>query len=694
MQADVLATQEELSSFIQDQQAIKLGAIRDDCSTHWGRTNAYGADTRHKAILKWLSPTFPNGSQLAAHPANQEGNTDWILNSEEFVTWRNNTAQTPILWLSGIPGAGKTTLFAKVVQHFRLKLNDPAQNDRLAFFFCDFRTPGSQVALNVIGSLVAQLCTQRGWFPPELESSYNESINSAGKEIAPGLPILTGALISLAQQSNITLLIDALDECQNSNEITDVLNNIKQEAAIKIFVTGRDETRINSSLGNCIRIRLEARDGEVSEAIRSYIQARLDTEVRLQWLSPSFKENILKTLLSKSGGMFRWVQCQLDQISPLRTVRAIRKALDDLPDGLDDTYERILLGVPRHHIDVVHKIFQWLSISTSPLTLLELHDAIAIDPELDFLDEESQLSSPQDIFDLCSSLTTVTDTGTIQLAHASVKEYLLSDKIKNSPTADFALNPKESMIGIARCCLAYLSFKELESGPAISYEEYKLRMARFPLLNHAAIAWPYQILAAGEPPELKNEIIHFLTANHNTFMSWIQILNALPLTGMDAETAWSSYPKLATPLYYAASFGLYQIVYSLVDAGADLNAPASRFGGTALHGAVVRHHIPVIKLLLEAGADVNKCDFNSTTPLHSAMWHDENEIVSLLLKYGARRENMPKEWVEPLEPDRFARTRGVGMTKKVETTGPGNDSIQRYLDRPEGIKSFDIFTQI
>jgi len=248
------------------------------------------------------------------------------------------------------------------------------------------------------------------------------------------------------------------------------------------------------------------------------------------------------------------------------------------------------------------------------------------------------------------------------------------------------------MISIARYCLAYLSFKEFETGPALSYEAYKMRMARFPLLNHATIAWPYQNLAAGEPPELKNEIMHFLMANHNTFMSWVQLLNALPVIGKDATTAWSSYPKLATPLYYAAAFGLYQIVHSLVDAGADLNAPASRFGGTALHGAVVRHHIPVIKLLLEAGADVNKCDSNSITPLHTAVWHEESEIVSLLLKYGARREDMPQEWFESAAYDRFAGAQGIGKNQEVETTGPGNDSIQQYLDRPEGIKSFDIFT--
>jgi hypothetical protein len=691
MQMDISDIHENLSSFIQDQQTAKLGAIRRNCSSIPRIANTHCADERHKAILNWLSPARPDAIQLANITANLGGNSDWIFHSEEYLEWRNNTSQTPILWLSGIPGAGKTTLLAQVVHHFQLKLNEQTQNERLAFFFCDFRTPESQEARNVVGSLVAQLCTQAGWFPPELEDSFNQSINSAGKDVAPGLRVLADALISLAQHADILILIDALDECDNCDEVINILNSIKQEAGINIFVTSRDEPHINHSLGDCIRVRLEARGDEVSDDIRNYIRTRLDTEAKLQWLSPSFKENIEEVLLSKSGGMFRWVQCQIDQISPLRTIRAIRKSLSDLPDGLDDTYERILMGVPRHHIDVVRKILQWLSFATFPLELLELHDAIAIDPELDFLDEESQLSSPQDIFDLCGSLTMVTSTGTIQLAHSSVKEYLLSDKIKNSTAADFALDPKGSMIDIARYCLAYLSFKEFDTGPAASYEDYKMRLARYPLLIHAAIAWPNQALAAGEPPELNEQILHFLTTNRGSFMSWIQVLNAHPEIGKDGATAWDSYPKRATPLYYSSSFGLYQIVRILIASGEDLDAPASRFGGTALHGAVVRHHIAIIKLLLDAGADANKKDSSSISPLQSATWHEEHEIMSLLMKYGAVHADMPDVWFETLAYERFAGARGIGKKAEIETQLPGNENIQQFLDEPKDIKSFDIF---
>jgi ankyrin repeat protein len=59
-------------------------------------------------------------------------------------------------------------------------------------------------------------------------------------------------------------------------------------------------------------------------------------------------------------------------------------------------------------------------------------------------------------------------------------------------------------------------------------------------------------------------------------------------------------------------------------------------GSTALHHAAWRGHADVVKLLLQAGADVNaKTRSNSETPLHLAAMHGHTDVIQLLLQAGA-----------------------------------------------------------
>ncbi|XP_023343078.1 protein phosphatase 1 regulatory subunit 12A [Eurytemora carolleeae] len=60
-------------------------------------------------------------------------------------------------------------------------------------------------------------------------------------------------------------------------------------------------------------------------------------------------------------------------------------------------------------------------------------------------------------------------------------------------------------------------------------------------------------------------------------------------------------------------------------------------GMTALHQAVLDENIVVIRLLLIHGAEVNKRDADSWTPLHAAAANGHSNIVKYLLSQGADR---------------------------------------------------------
>ena len=100
--------------------------------------------------------------------------------------------------------------------------------------------------------------------------------------------------------------------------------------------------------------------------------------------------------------------------------------MKELSKSLNKTYKNILIKISRNDVEIVRRILLWLAFAVFPLTIEELHTAVAIEQDMDELDDDSLLSSPQDILSLCGSLISVSEQSYARLVHLSVKDYLLS----------------------------------------------------------------------------------------------------------------------------------------------------------------------------------------------------------------------------------------------------------------------------
>ena len=68
----------------------------------------------------------------------------------------------------------------------------------------------------------------------------------------------------------------------------------------------------------------------------------------------------------------------------------------------------------------------------------------------------------------------------------------------------------------------------------------------------------------------------------------------------------------------------------------DIDIDARLDGGLSfLHVAIMAHRTQMLQIILESGADTNRLDENSLTPLYLASSYGEIEIVDLLLRHGA-----------------------------------------------------------
>ncbi|KAM0346233.1 hypothetical protein ACHAPU_005658 [Fusarium lateritium] len=128
-------------------------------------------------------------------------------------------------------------------------------------------------------------------------------------------------------------------------------------------------------------------------------------------------------------------------------------------------------------------------------------------------------------------------------------------------------------------------------------------------------------------PEALDESLYEATDCEN-----VRTIELLLRYGASANATGEEYGNALTA---AAYDGTIDIVKMLLDAGADIDSP----NGWALQDAAEQGHIDVVNLLLERGANVNACTSHSNMPrgtaLQAAVESGQNDIVDILLEHGA-----------------------------------------------------------
>lgn len=123
---------------------------------------------------------------------------------------------------------------------------------------------------------------------------------------------------------------------------------------------------------------------------------------------------------------FRWVQCQLDDISKCPNPVKVREALENLPKGLNETYERVIKRIldTESTATIAWNVLTWLMGSVVPLTFHQLKVAIKIEPHARKFNEGLAVQNAEHILDICGCFVdtySLWGSNAVRLSHFTVK---------------------------------------------------------------------------------------------------------------------------------------------------------------------------------------------------------------------------------------------------------------------------------
>ncbi|KAG1732163.1 hypothetical protein EDB19DRAFT_1300261 [Suillus lakei] len=500
----------------------RVQGLEKDSSAQKAREKA---EEREKFLL-WMNPVYCTDKHEASRRQRNPESGRWIFHNDEYVIW--NKSDSAFLWLNGQPGHGKTILASSVIDEIQGR--GEAEPQTLAYFYCNFRDDRTTIAAAVLRSLVIQLLRESkdDWITKIRESGPQEEADlvslrklwkqkSNGESYPTDLDFLQKLLVEVSTIVHPpVLVIDALDECKDYPELVGHLVKLLEYARLRLFVTGRSEQAIQDAFRGLPTVSLKDSAGQMKADIYAHITEQLKTQKQLSRLTDALKKTILEKLLEKAEGMFRWVQCQLDVIIKCKTPGSIRKALDDLPAGLYETYDRIIHSIEDRGQDdgrIAQRCLLFLAGTFTPLTLDQLNEAMMIEVGESNLNLDLGVIDPMDTVVACGSLVIYDEkTGVVALSHYSVKEYLISCHPRNilKSISDMHARICELLITYVLCDFVD-DICEKGRRPAIDEsgsdsDDEPVQDQDHPLLSYAIRGWKHLGHVSDEDPDVMNAL--------------------------------------------------------------------------------------------------------------------------------------------------------------------------------------------
>ncbi|KAB5590061.1 Vegetative incompatibility protein HET-E-1 [Ceratobasidium theobromae] len=276
--------------------------LKTDASlSTWSIANEHLANTRLEALSPAKSASFNSAlsEEINRRSCTENTRLDVLAGLKR---WSGNPGSAKFYWMSGMAGTGKTTIACT-------KCESLEKDHQLgASFFCTRTSPECRSVKRIVPTIAYQLARYSRPFQAELCRVLEKDPDVGTRKIALQLERLLKeplAEVKGAMPNNVIVVIDALDECDNSKEVRTFLTELFRAAKdlqLKFFVTSRPEPEIRDQMLSHVE---GARSIiHLHEIERSLVQADIELYLKEELASVSASDEQIKRLAELSGKLF------------------------------------------------------------------------------------------------------------------------------------------------------------------------------------------------------------------------------------------------------------------------------------------------------------------------------------------------------------------------------------------------------
>ena len=479
----------------------------------------------------------------------------------DLVAWAADAGDTSIYWLNGMAGTGKTTIaftFCQILDYIQLLG---------ASFFCSYLDTDSSDADLIFPTLAYELARHSTAASNALLNALEKDRNVGHKSMRDQfLNLIVTPTKAVSEDVStpprpLIIVIDALDECTDQNDVRNMLTIIRQYSPLlplKFFITSRPERQIQNVFRREGTSRYskfilhEIEKDIVSADITVYAREELAIIAEERTAGTPISgwppEDRLKTLVRLSGALFIYAATACKYVGGGgNIVERLEDVTDISPNApnsetsaLDDLYGRILSNAFRvanaRERDEIQKVLRAVISVRTPLSINGHSKLLKIKAE--------------NVTEALSSLHSVVyipeNTGLpISIFHASFTDFITTEK----RSGEHFLEPTKSHHMLGLHCLVLLQSSLMENicqldglsvlDMDVFSSTVKDRISE--ALEYACVYWATHVAnvksGQGVASELRDALYNFFDEK---LLQWFECLSLLTRLG----DAVSSLQKL------------------------------------------------------------------------------------------------------------------------------------------------------